>query len=319
MKEVYSKIISTGAYLPEKCITNKDLEKTLQTSDEWIQKRVGIKQRFIADESQNLSDLAAFSVKNALEKTNLSANDLDAIIVATFTPDNPMPASAVMVQKKIGMSSGYAMDVNAACSGFIYALHVADGLIKSKKSKRIAVVGADIFSRAVDWNDRNTAVLFGDGAGCAIIESSDTPGILSTHVFSDGNFYNHLYAERETKDKNQYAKTIMMGSEVMKYATDKIGEAVINALSKNNLSEKDIDWFIPHQANKRIIESVSRRFKIPIEKFIITIDSHANTSAASIPLALNDAFFNKKIKSGHKVILESMGAGFTWGSALIQF
>jgi 3-oxoacyl-[acyl-carrier-protein] synthase-3 len=318
--KIYSTITAYGAYLPKKCVSNAALEKQLNTNDDWIRERVGIHQRHIAEETENVSDLATKAIQNALERANISAQDLDGIIVATFTPDMPMPSSAVFVQKKLGLRHGYAMDINAACSGFMYALHVADSLIQSGKNKRIAVVGAEIFSRALDWKDRNTAVLFGDGAGAVILEKSENPGIYSTHVYSDGHYSHLLYAERVQEEHNkQYCHTHMKGSEVMRHATDRIGQAVEEALVYNNIAKEAIDWFIPHQANRRIITSVARRFDIPLDKFVITIDKHANTSAASIPLALFEAVNDGRIQKNHLLMMESMGAGFTWGSSLIRW
>ena len=315
-----SKIIGVGSYLPDKILTNNDLEKIVDTSDEWIQTRTGIKKRHIADKNQLTSDLATIAVKNALQKANISANNLDAIIIATTTPDLVFPATAVKVQNNIGMHSGFAFDVQAVCSGFLYALQIADSLIISNKANRVAVIGAETMSRIIDWKDRSTCVLFGDGAGAVILEKSEdkTNGILDIELFSDGKYQDILIVNGGVSAGNLDKKITMNGREVFRYAVTKMPESIEYIITKNNLSITDIDWILLHQANQRIIKSVMERLDISNEKAVSTVADHANTSAASIPLALDQYVSKGKIKSGELIALSAVGGGLTWGSALIR-
>ncbi|MSO13969.1 beta-ketoacyl-ACP synthase III [Rickettsiales endosymbiont of Trichoplax sp. H2] len=315
-----SKIIGVGSYLPDKILTNNDLEKIVDTSDEWIQERTGIKKRHIAGKNQLTSDLATIAVKNALKKANISANNLDAIIIATTTPDLVFPATAVKVQNNIGMQSGFAFDVQAVCSGFLYALQIADSLIISNKANRVAVIGAETMSRIIDWQDRSTCVLFGDGAGAVILEKSEdkTNGILDIELFSDGKYQDILIVNGGVSTGNLDKKITMNGREVFRYAVTKMPESIEYIITKNNLSITDIDWVLLHQANQRIIKSVMERLNISTEKAVSTVANHANTSAASIPLALDQYVSKEKIKSGELIALSAVGGGLTWGSALIK-
>ncbi len=315
-----SKIIGFGSYLPDNILTNNDLEKIVDTSDEWIQARTGIKKRHIAGKNQLTSDLATIAVKNALKKANISANNLDAIIIATTTPDLVFPATAVKVQNNIGMQSGFAFDVQAVCSGFLYALQIADSLIISNKANRVAVIGAETMSRIIDWQDRSTCVLFGDGAGAVILEKSEdkTNGILDIELFSDGKYQDILIVNGGVSSGNLDKKITMNGREVFRYAVTKIPESIEYIITKNNLSITDIDWILLHQANQRIIKSVMERLNISTEKAVSTVANHANTSAASIPLALDQYVSKGKIKSGELIALSAVGGGLTWGSALIK-
>ncbi|RST66654.1 beta-ketoacyl-ACP synthase III [Candidatus Aquarickettsia rohweri] len=315
-----SKIIGFGSYLPDNILTNNDLEKIVDTSDEWIQARTGIKKRHIAGKNQLTSDLATIAVKNALKKANISANNLDAIIIATTTPDLVFPATAVKVQNNIGMQSGFAFDVQAVCSGFLYALQIADSLIISNKANRVAVIGAETMSRIIDWQDRSTCVLFGDGAGAVILEKSEdkTNGILDIELFSDGKYQDILIVNGGVSSGNLDKKITMNGREVFRYAVTKMPESIEYIITKNNLSITDIDWILLHQANQRIIKSVMERLNISTEKAVSTVANHANTSAASIPLALDQYVSKGKIKSGELIALSAVGGGLTWGSALIK-
>ena len=315
-----SKIIGVGSYLPDKILTNNDLEKVVDTSDEWIQARTGIKKRHIAGNNQLTSDLATIAVKNALKKANISANNLDAIIIATTTPDLVFPATAVKVQNNIGMHSGFAFDVQAVCSGFLYALQIADSLIISDKANRVAVIGAETMSRIIDWKDRSTCVLFGDGGGAVILEKSEdkTNGILDIELFSNGKYQDILIVNGGVSSGNLDKKITMNGREVFRYAVTKMPESIEYIITKNNLIITDIDWILLHQANQRIIKSVMERLDISNEKAVSTVADHANTSAASIPLALDQYVSKGKIKSGELIALSAVGGGLTWGSALIR-
>lgn len=314
-----------GGYLPPRCIKNADLEKSLETSDAWIVERTGMKQRHIIESNQNTSDLAAEAAKIALDNAGISAIDIDLIVVATVTPDHPFPATAARVQAKIGANKAFAFDVNAVCSGFIYALSVVDQYIKTGMAKRALVIGADAMSKILNWNDRATAVLFGDGAGALVLEAVDNNhldyerGILSTHLFSNGCQYDLLYVDTTNANSKQPGHISMQGREIFKYAIKLIGEAVEAVLEKNNITIDNIDWFVPHQANLRIIEGISVHFKIPMEKMVVTVDRHSNTSAATIPLALWEAVNDGRIQQNQSIVLEAMGGGLTWASALLKW
>jgi 3-oxoacyl-[acyl-carrier-protein] synthase-3 len=315
---IFSKIIGVGSYLPKKFMTNEDLSKMVDTSDEWITTRTGIKKRHLIAENENTSDLATNALKNALISSKLSSDDLDAIIVATTTPDRIFPATAAKVQNNIGMKGGFAFDVQAVCAGFIYALQVADSFLKSQKAKRIAVIGADAMSKIVNWQDRNTCVLFGDGAGCVILEQrvqDKNEGILDIQLYSDGQYEEFLMVS----DEGEVPGTIQMnGSEVFRHAVTKMSDSIKSILDKNGTNIEDLDWVLLHQANYRIIKAVAQKLEIDIEKAISTVDQHANTSAASIPLALDSYIRDGKVKEGDLIALSAIGGGLTWGSALLR-
>ncbi len=325
MQAFRSVVRGVGGYLPPKCLKNIDLEKSLDTTDAWIVERTGMKQRHVIDDSQNTSDLAASAAQIALAQAGISADDIDIIVVATVTPDHPFPATAARVQAKIGASRAFAFDVNAVCSGFIYALSVADQYLKNGMAKRALVIGADAMSKIIDWNDRATAVLFGDGAGALVLEavaashSDYDRGVYSTHLFSNGQQYDLLYVDTANANAKQAGFVRMQGREIFKYAIKLIGEAVETVLKSNGLTIDDIDWFVPHQANLRIIEGISVHFKIPMERMIVTVESHSNTSAATIPLALWVAVNDGRLQKNQKVVLEAMGGGLTWASALLKW
>ncbi|MCL2566883.1 MAG: ketoacyl-ACP synthase III [Alphaproteobacteria bacterium] len=313
----FSKIIASGSYLPKKILTNEDLAKMVDTSDEWIVSRTGIKQRHIAEENEKTTDLAMQAALAALKKANLTSADIDGIVLATTTPDLVFPSSASILQRKLGASKAFAYDVQAVCSGFIYALFNADSIIRSGRAERILVIGAETFSRILNWQDRNTCVLFGDGAGAVILEkTAENPidggsGIIDVRVFTDGNYTDEL---RTTEGANPYV--VMNGSEVFKHAVNNLASVADLILEKNNLTKEDVNWLVPHQANLRIINAMGKKLHLDENKVVITIDKHANTSAASIPLALDSAF--DKIKKGDLVLMEAMGGGFTWGAALFR-
>ena len=318
---MFTKIIATGSYLPSKIVTNADLTKIVDTSDEWIVERTGIKQRHIAEPEQTTAEIAEYAALQALQEANISAQSLDLIIVATSTPDHVFPSTAVLLQARLGNTSCPAFDVSAACSGFIYALSIADNFIKAGSAKRILIIGAEIYSRILDWNDRTTCVLFGDGAAAVILEASTSTGILSTHIHADGRFKESLNVEKGAGastiiESSPFVK--MKGNEVYKHAITMLHQIVSETLLANQMNAHEIDWLIPHQANLRIITSTAKKLDMPLEKVILTVDKHANTSAASIPLALDVARKDGRIKTNDLVLLEAFGAGFTWGSALVR-
>ena len=317
-----SKIVGVGGYLPEKILTNKQLSMRIETSDEWITERTGIKERRIASDKETTSTLGIEAAKNALKNANISAKDIDLIIVATATPDNTFPATATLIQSGLGIKKGYAYDVQAVCSGFIYGLELADNAIRLGKSSHALVIGAETFSRILDWNDRSTCVLFGDGAGAVVLKSTEqlSPNfILSNHLYSDGDYKEMLYVDGGPSISDNVGFLKMDGGSVFKHAVKNISSAITDALVNNNMSIKDVDWFVPHQANSRILDAVSKKIGIDNDKIIVTVDKHANTSAASIPLALCEAVSINKIKSGDIVLLAAMGGGFTWGSSIIRW
>lgn len=317
----YSKIIGTGSYLPKKILTNHDLESVVDTSDSWIRSRTGIEQRHIAAENEMASDLAVNACFNAIESADISASKIDLIIVATTTPDMTFPSTACILQNKLGIKDSPAFDVQAVCSGFVYALATADMFIRAGRCNTALVVGTEIYSRLLDWNDRSTCVLFGDGAGAVLITKSDQPGILSSHLHANGNHYNTLSLPGSiSHGKIQGNPFITMeGNTVFKFAVKVMEEIVYEALSENNLQISDINWLIPHQANIRIIQSTAKKLGIPMDKVVTTIAKHGNTSAASIPLALDIAVRDKRIKPNQYVLLEGVGGGFTWGAVLIRW
>ncbi|MDL1866214.1 ketoacyl-ACP synthase III [Betaproteobacteria bacterium PRO4] len=318
---MYSRIIGTGSYLPEKILTNQDLESMVDTSDEWIRTRTGIEQRHIAAEGQMASDLALKASQNAIDAAGLQAKDIDLIIVATTTPDMIFPSTACILQNKLGTSRGPAFDIQAVCSGFIYALATADMFVSSGKVRNALVVGTEVYSRIMDWNDRTTCVLFGDGAGAVVLARDQKPGILSSHLHADGS-YNQVLSAPASIHSGKIQGTpfvTMEGSTVFKFAVKVLEEAVLEALQENQLQASDIDWLIPHQANIRIITSTAKKLGIPEEKVVKTVSQHGNTSAASVPLALDQAVRDGRILPGQHIILEGVGGGFTWGSVLVRW
>ncbi|MFK8013347.1 MAG: beta-ketoacyl-ACP synthase III [Marinicellaceae bacterium] len=317
---IYSKIIGTGSYLPEKIITNSDLEQRIDTSDEWIQARTGIKQRHVAAEDQVTSDLAYEASKKAIKAAGLKAKDIDLIVVGTTTPDLVFPSTACLLQSKLGIKEIGAFDVNAACSGFIYALSVADKFIKSGSHKNVLVVGAETLTRILNWDDRTTAVLFGDGAGAVVITASEEPGILSTHIHATGDYADLLNTNvgPSTRFDEEIAIS-MKGNEVFKVAVKTLGRIVDETLKHNKMDKSEIDWLVPHQANLRIITATAKKLKMSMDNVVVNVDKTGNTSAASVPMALDQAVRSGQIQRGQTVLLEAFGGGFTWGSALLKY
>lgn len=320
----YSRILSTGGYLPDNIVTNVDLEKKVDTTDEWIYTRTGIRERRVAAENELTSDLAVKAALKAIDSAGLDAQDIDLLIVATTTPDLVFPSTACLVQERLGIRNCPAFDIQAVCAGFVYALDVADKFIKTGSATRALVIGAETFSRIIDWSDRNTCVLFGDGAGAVILEQSEQPGIVSTVLHADGRYADLLcvpvgVSKGYSKVLQGQAYTTMQGGEVFKVAVKKLGESIDELTSLNNLNYDDIDWMVPHQANIRIINAMAKKLNLSKEKVIVTIDKHGNTSAASIPLALDVGIRDGRIKRGQKLIIEGFGGGFAWGGALINY
>ena len=321
---IYSKITGTGSYLPEKILTNADLEKMVDTSDQWITERTGIRQRHIVAENETTSDMVEAAARRAIDAAGIVATDIDLIIVATTTPDRVFPSTACLVQQRLDIHGPAAFDLQAVCTGFVYALGVADKFIRSGEARCALVVGADALSRIIDWEDRSTCVLFGDGAGAVILQASDTPGILSTHLHADGQYNELLMVPQGISQGyqqviNHEAYIHMQGNEVFKVAVNTLGRIVDETLAANQLEKSDIDWLVPHQANIRIIAATARKLRMPMERVIVTVDRHGNTSAASIPLALDVAVRDGRIRQNDTLLLEAFGGGFTWGSALMKF
>lgn len=321
-----SAIISCGKYLPEKVVTNADLAATMDTSDEWIFQRTGIRQRHVAAEGQKTSDLATEAALAALKNAGLTGRDIDAVILATTTPDQTFPATAVTVQDRIGMGDhGFAFDLQAVCSGFIYALATADNFIKAGQVKRVLVIGAEKFTSLLNWEDRTTSVLFGDGAAAVILEAqqggqgTQDRGILSTHLHSEGAHRGLLYVDGGPSSTRTTGHVQMNGKEVFRHAVTRMSEVVSEALAANNLTAGDVQWLVPHQANKRIIDATADKLDLPPEKVVLTVSQHGNTSAASIPLALATAVEDGRIKRGDLLLMEAMGGGLTWGAALVRW
>jgi len=320
----YSRIAGTGLYLPEKVLTNFDLEKIVHTSDEWIRSRTGIERRHIAAEGETTSDLCVNAARAAMESAGIGPDDIDFIVVGTTTPDLVFPNVGCLVQERLGIRGTAAFSLEAACSGFIYALSVADKYVRSGDSRCALVIGAETLSRFVDWKDRDTCVLFGDGAGAVILEQSDNAGIVSTHLHADGRYKDLLYFPSgvskgfdELKSGTDFVK--MRGNEVFKVAVTTLSRIVDETLAANNLEKSDIDWLIPHQANIRIITATAKKLNMPMNRVVLTVQVHGNTSAASVPMALDVAVRDGRIKRGETLLLEAFGGGFTWGSALIRY
>ncbi len=311
-----------GSCLPDRIVTNDELARSMDTSDEWIVQRTGIKQRHIAGDNEKTSDLAVKAAERALAHAGLAAADIDLIIVATATPDETFPATATRVQDRLGITHGVAFDLQAVCSGFVFALTTADKFLRSGSHKRALVIGAETFSRILDWEDRTTCVLFGDGAGAIVLEATDNPqgrGILTTHLRSDGRHHDKLYVDGGPSSTKTVGHLRMEGKEVFRHAVGMITDVIKDAYAATGLSSDDLDWFVPHQANRRIIDASAQKLGIAPEKVVTTVDRHGNTSAASIPLALDVAVKDGRIQPGQLVMLEAMGGGFTWGSALLRW
>ena len=325
MSVTRSVVLGVGSYLPAKVLSNAELVRMVETSDEWIVQRTGIRERHIAAEGEVTSDLAAAAARAALQDAGFDASDIDLIVLGTSTPDNTFPATAVAVQDKLGIRRGAAFDLQAVCSGFVFALATADNFLKSGAFGRALVIGAETFSRIVDWNDRTTCVLFGDGAGAVVLEAQQQPGtrgdrgVLTTHLRSDGQHKTKLYVDGGPSSTQTTGHLRMEGKEVFRFAVGAITDVIDAALQATGLTPADIDWFVPHQANLRIIDASARKFGIPPDRVVVTVDKHGNTSAASIPLALAAARQDGRIKPGDIVLLESLGGGFTWGSAVLRW
>jgi 3-oxoacyl-[acyl-carrier-protein] synthase-3 len=325
MTAIRSIISGTGSYLPDNILANTDLENKVDTTDEWIIELTGIKNRHIAADDQLTSDLAVAAAENALESANLNAEDIDLIVVATSTADQTFPSTATTVQRKLGIIKGAAFDLQAVCSGFVFALTTADNFIKAGQAKHVLVIGAEIFSRILDWEDRTTCVLFGDGAGAVVLSAkkgvSDNTdqGILASRIHSDGRYNDMLYVDGGVSSTQTVGHLRMQGKEVFRHAVVNLASVVIEVLEDTKMTSDDIDWIVPHQANKRILDGTARKLKISPEKVVVTVHKHANTSAASIPLALDEAVRDSRITQNDIVILEAMGGGFTWGACLLRW
>jgi len=324
-ERIYSRIAGTGSYLPEKVVTNDDLAKVVDTSDEWIRSRTGIRERRVAAEGQTTSDLGYQAALKAMEAAGVSADDIDLIVVGTTTPDLIFPSVACLIQQKLGVRGCPAFDVNAACSGFVFALSVGDQYVRSGAAKTVLVVGAETLTRMVDWTDRTTCVLFGDGAGAVVLKADSETGILATHLHADGSKKELLWnpvgvsSGFEADAPNVGVRIVMAGNEVFKHAVKALDSVVDETLEANGLDKRDLDWLIPHQANLRIIEATAKRLDMPMERVIVTVDRHGNTSAGSVPLALDEAVRSGRVQRGQLVLLEAFGGGFTWGSALLRY
>ena len=324
-ERIYSRIAGTGSYLPEKVLTNDDLSKIVDTTDEWIASRTGIRERHVAAEGETTGDLAYHAATRALEAAGVDASEIDLIVLGTTTPDIIFPSTACLLQHRLGADGCAAFDVNAACSGFIYALTVADNFIRSGSAKTVLVVGSETLTRMVDWTERTTCVLFGDGAGAVVLKADAETGILSTHLHADGGKKDLLWnpvgvsVGFDVDEPNAGVRIRMSGSDVFKYAVKALDSVVEETLEANGLDRHDIDWLIPHQANLRIIEATAKRLDMPMERVVVTVDKHGNTSSGSVPLALDEGVRSGKIQRGQLVLLEAFGGGFTWGSALVRY
>ena len=321
---IYSKITGTGSYLPEQVLTNSELEKIVDTTDEWIRSRTGIEKRHVARDDETTCDLAEKASRAAIKMAGKKENDIDLIIIATTTPDIIFPSTACLLQQRLNIHGCPAFDIQAVCTGFIYALHIANLFIKNGNTKCALIVGSETMTRIVDWKDRNTCVLFGDGAGAIILEESKIPGILSTHIHADGAYQELLSVPAGISSdynlvKSNKAFIKMQGNEVFKVAVNTLGEIVDETLQANSMSNTDIDWLVPHQANTRIISAMAKKLDMPISRVVVTVDQHGNTSAASIPLALDVAVKDGRIKENDTLLLPAFGGGFTWGSALLKY
>jgi len=321
---IYSRIAGTGRYLPERILTNADLEEIVETSDEWIRTRTGVERRHLAAEDQTTSDLCVEAAKTAIESAEITPDDIDLIVIGTTTPDLMFPNVATLVQQRLGIHGCPAFSIEAACTGFIYALTTADKFVRAGDSKCALVIGAEIITRLVDWKDRSTCVLFGDGAGAVIVKPSEQQGIISCHLGADGKYKELLYYPvGASKDLHKAgvgdSRIIMSGNEVFKVAVKTLGGVAEEALAANGIDKNDLDWLIPHQANLRIIQATAKRLGLPMEKVILTVQDHGNTSAASVPMALDVGIRDGRVQRGQLVLMEAFGGGFTWGSILMRF
>jgi len=316
-----SRILGTGSYLPEKVLTNHDLEKMVQTSHEWIIERTGIEERHIAADDETASSMGEIAARKAIEAANIEVDDIDLILVGTATPDRTFPSTACMIQRRLGIDAIAAFDLTAACSGFVYALSVADQYIRSGMYKKVLVIGSEVLSRITDWSDRNSCVLFADGAGAVVLGASEELGIISTHIHSDGKHADLLTCSNPVHNQNEYIAPYitMKGNEVFKVAVKTLSRIVDETLETNNVRRRDIDWLIPHQANIRIIQATAKKLNMSLDQVVVTVNKHGNTSSASIPLALDIAVRDGRIKRGQMMLLEAFGGGFTWGSALVRY
>ena len=319
-----SRILGCGSYLPANVVTNRDLEARVDTSDEWIVQRTGIKSRHLAADGELTSDLAIAAATRALEHAGVDAASIDCIVLATTTPDNTFPATATKVQAALG-TKGFALDIQAVCAGFVYAMSIADNFIRIGQATRALVIGAETFSRLLDWKDRTTCVLFGDGAGAVVMEGYDAAGtaadrgVLSTHLHSDGAQYGLLYVDGGPSTTGTAGHVRMNGQDVFRHAVSKLSSVVEEALAANGLEPSAVDWLVPHQANQRIIDGIARKLKLPTDKVVLTVDRHGNTSAASIPLALCEAVHDGRVKRGDLILMEAIGGGLTWGAAMVRW
>jgi 3-oxoacyl-[acyl-carrier-protein] synthase-3 len=319
----YARIIGTGGYLPEKVLTNADLEKIVDTSDEWIVTRTGIRERHIAAEGQTTCDLAEQAARQAMQRAGVTKDEIDLIIVATTTPDKVFPSTACLLQQRLDIHGCAAFDVQAVCTGFVYALGVADSFVRAGRATKALVIGAETLSRIVDWTDRTTCVLFGDGAGAVVLEAADEPGILSVHLHADGSYENLLHVPAGISSdyerlKRGEAHIEMKGNEVFRMAVNTLGRIVDETLEVNQMQKSDVDWLVPHQANTRIIAATAKKLDMSMDNVVLTVDRHGNTSAASVPLALNEAVQDGRIQPGQTILMEAFGGGFTWGSVLAR-
>ncbi len=320
----YSKIAGTGSYLPERVMHNKEFEKLVDTSDEWIRDRTGIERRHIAADDEKTSDMGLAAAHKAIQAAEIDVTDIDLIILATTTPDKVFPSTACIVQRRLDLHTIPAFDIHAACSGFIYALDVADRFIRTGGATKVLIIGSETYSRILDWTDRGTCVLFGDGAGAIVLSAAEEPGVISTHIHSDGAFEESLHVPAGISSgyetvRAESAFIHMKGHEVFKKAVGTLGSMARETLSMNNVDKHDISWLIPHQANLRIIVATAKKLDLPMDRVVVTVDEHANTSSASIPLALDTAIRDGRIKRGELLLFEAFGAGFTWGSALVRY
>ncbi len=316
----FARILGTGGYLPEKVLTNRDIERMVDTSDAWIRERTGIVERRVASDGETCGDLAEAAARRAIEAAGVAPADIDLIIVATTTPDQIFPSNACLLQHRLGIRGCAAFDIQAVCTGFIYALGVADQFIRTGAASTALVVGAETVSRIIDWNDRGTCVLFGDGAGAVVVGAADKPGIISSHLHADGAHRELLQVPAGVGNGNQGSPYMeMKGNEVFRVAVTTLGRIVDETLDANHMTRADIDWLVPHQANLRIIQATARKLDLPMEQVVVTVDRHGNTSAASVPLAFDEAVRDGRIQRGQTVLMEAFGGGFTWGSVLLRY
>lgn len=321
--QIRSILAGVGAYLPNRVVSNDELARSLETSDAWIRERTGIRQRHIASEAETCGFMATEACRAALRCAGARPDEVDGIVLATATPDQAFPATALQVQAGLGVTRGFGMDVSAACAGFVYGLSIADAMIRTRQATGVLVVGSEVYSRILNWQDRGTCVLFGDGAGAVFLhagtgEGTAARGVLSTHLHAQGTLGNILYVDGAVGRRDRPGHLVMNGREVFRHAVTRLVEAVEEALSANGLGSEDVDWLVPHQANMRIIDAVGRKLGLPPERVVVSVDRHANTSAASVPLAMAEAYADGRIRPGHLVLLEALGGGLTWGSALVR-